>query len=295
MKNIESFFKEEGIFYKKDEHLGKYTSLKIGGNADFVSFPDKKSILKLLKVLKNEGVSYYVVGGGSNLLVSDSGFKGVIISTKKMDSIYLHENILTVDGGVHLGRVLAFLLQRRLSGMEGLIGIPGTVGGAIFGNAGSFGYEIKDCLEEIELIDNDLEVKVLKKSEINFQYRSSGLPQNSIIKTAKFILKEGKEDSFTKIKEFLFKKRATQPLKERSAGCVFKNPKDFSAGYLIDQAGLKGMRVGDIVVSRIHANYFINVGKGRATDFLNLMDIVREKVFKIFSVELKSEIRFLEA
>ncbi|MCX8034228.1 MAG: UDP-N-acetylmuramate dehydrogenase [Thermodesulfovibrio sp.] len=295
MPKIETFCKEKGILYKKNESLAQYTTLRIGGEAAMIVFPREEHIRELLEVIKNEGLSYYMVGGGSNLLVSDRGFKGVIVNTKKMDTIRLERYTLKVGAGVMLGRVLAFLGKRGLSGMEGLIGIPGTVGGAVFCNAGSFGYEIKDCLEEIELIDEALNIKNLKKSEINFRYRSSGLSESVIIKTVKFVLKEEREDIFGKMKEFLIKKRESQPIKDHSAGCVFKNPDGTSAGFLIDKAGLKGTRVGDIIVSKMHANYFINIGKGKASDFLKLMDMVKERVFKIFSVELRPEIRFLEA
>lgn len=294
MRTIEQFCKERGIFYKKDEPLAQYTTLRIGGKCAMVTFPCEENIRELMEVIKNEGIPYYVIGGGSNLLISDRGYKGVIINTKKMDSASLNGFIFTVGAGMMLGRALVFLGKRNLSGMEGLAGIPGTVGGAVFGNAGSFGYEIKDCLEEIDVIDEYFRIKSLKKSEINFHYRSSGLPENFIIKTVKFVLKEKKEDIFSKMKEFLVKKRTTQPIKEHSAGCVFKNPEGTSAGLLIDKAGLKGTRVGDIAVSSIHANYFINTGNGKATDFLKLMDIVRDRVFKIFSVELYPEIKFLE-
>lgn len=295
MTKIETFCKEKGILYKKNEPLVQYTTLRIGGEAAMVVFPQEENIREILEIIKNEGLSYYVVGGGSNLLVSDRGFKGVIVNTKKMDSIRLERYTLTVGAGVMLGRVLAFLVKQGLSGMEGLIGIPGTVGGAVFCNAGSFGYEIKDCLEEIELIDEALSIKKLKKSEINFRYRNSGLSENVIIKTVKFVLKEERENILGKMKEFLIKKRETQPIREHSAGCVFKNPEGTSAGFLIDKAGLKGARVGDIIVSKVHANYFINIGKGKAADFLKLMGMVKERVFKIFSVELRPEIRFLEA
>lgn len=295
MNEIELFLKEKGIFYRKEEPLAPYTTLGIGGKADFIVFPEEGNILNLMEIIKNEAIPFYVIGGGSNLLISDRGFKGVVINTRRMDTISLDRFTLTVGAGARLGRIIALLLKKGLSGMEGLIGIPGTIGGAVFGNAGSFGYEIKDCLEEIEIIDSLLKERIIKKSEIKFQYRSSGLPENSIIKRVKFILKEEKEDIFSKMRDFLIKKRQTQPLKERSAGCVFKNPEGTSAGFLIDKAGLKGTRVGDIIVSNLHANYFINAGKGKATDFLRLMEIVRERVFKIFSVELEPEIKFLEA
>ncbi len=295
MNKIELFLKEKGIFYRKEEPLAHYTTLGIGGKADIIVFPDEGNILNLMEIIKNEAIPSYVIGGGSNLLISDRGFKGVIINTRRMDNISLDQFTLTVGAGARLGRIIALLLKKGLSGMEGLIGIPGTIGGAVFGNAGSFGYEIKDCLEEIEIIDSRLKERIIKKSEIKFQYRSSGLPENSIIKRVKFILKEEKEDIFSKMRDFLIKKRQTQPLKERSAGCVFKNPENTSAGFLIDKAGLKGTRVGDIIVSSIHANYFINAGKGKATDFLRLMEIVKERVLKAFSVELEPEIKFLEA
>jgi len=294
MKAIENFLKEKGIFYKKDEPLAPYTTLGIGGKADFVIFPEEENLLNVMEVIKNEAVPFYVIGGGSNLLISDKGFKGVIINTKKMDNIKLNGFTLTAGAGARLGRVLAFLLKRNLSGMEGLAGIPGSVGGAVYGNAGSFGYEIKDCLEEVEVVNQNMQIIIFKKSELDLRYRSSGLSENSIIKNVKFILTEAKKDIFSTMKEFLHKKRLTQPLKYRSAGCVFKNPDGYSAGFLIDKAGLKGTRVGDIVVSTVHANYFINVGEGKAEDFLKLVDIVKEKVFKSFSIELKPEIKFLE-
>lgn len=294
MSKIELFLKEKRILYRKEEPLAHYTTLGIGGRADYIAFPNEEDILSLLETLKNEMIPFYVIGGGSNLLIGDRGFRGFIVSTRNMDTINLKSFTLTVGAGVRLGRVIALLSKRGLAGMEGLVGIPGTIGGAVFGNAGSFGYEIKDCLEQIEIIDAQLKDRTIKKSEIMFQYRSSGLPESSIIKNATFILKEEREDIFSKMKEFLTKKKQTQPLKERSAGCVFKNPESASAGFLIEKAGLKGTRVGDIIVSNVHANYFINVGKGKATDFLRLMEIVKERVFKAFSVELEPEIKLLE-
>lgn len=293
MKAIEIFCNDVKIPFKKGELLSKYTTLKIGGEASIVVFPNDGQIRGLMEVIKNESIPYYVIGGGSNLLVSDRGFRGVIINTKRMDSISIEGYTLKVSAGVSIGRILAFMLKRGISGMEGLAGIPGTIGGAIYGNAGSFGYEIKDCLEEVEVIDTDLRVSTLNKYEINFQYRSSGLPQDWLIISAKFQLKEDDGGIFYRIREFLGRRRKSQPLRERSAGCVFKNPDGNSAGFLIDRAGLKGTRIGDIEVSCIHANYFINIGNGSSEDFLRLMELVRERVLKVFSVELKPEIRFL--
>ncbi|GAQ93901.1 UDP-N-acetylmuramate dehydrogenase [Thermodesulfovibrio aggregans] len=293
MKNIEIFCKEKGIIYRKNEPLAEYTTLRIGGLADLLIFLEEDIIQELMEVIKNEGLAYYIIGGGSNLLVSDNGFRGVIINTKRMNRIEMKFSKIKVSAGVRLQRLIAFCLKKNLSGMEGLIGIPGTVGGAIRGNAGSFGYEIKDALEEVEVINDSLETKVMKKQDINFKYRSSGLPDSWIIKSAVFGLVEGSNENFKKMRDFLMRKRQTQPLREKSAGCVFKNPEGYSAGALIDKAGLKGMRVGDIMISPVHANYFINAGRGKSADFLKLMDIVREKVFKLFSIELEPEIKIL--
>lgn len=295
MRLIETYLRDRDIKHRKNQPLSEYTTLKIGGEAKLIVFPKEEEILELIGVIKNEGINYFIIGGGSNLLVSDKGYSGVIINTKEMNSISLNEEFLTLSAGVTLTKAVIFSVKRGFSGLEGLIGIPGTVGGALFGNAGSFGYEIKDCLQEIEVIDENLKLKTLKSSELSFSYRSSGLPDNILIKSARFKFKREGQNLFEKIKEFITKKRETQPLKECSAGCVFKNPEGTSAGYLIDKAGLKGTRIGDIMISPIHANYFINVGKGTASDFMKLMDLVRERVFRVFGVELKPEIRFLEA
>lgn len=295
MSLIETYLRDRNIKYKKNQPLSEYTTLRIGGTAKLIVFPKEKDILELLEVIKNEGARYFIIGGGSNLLISDRGYDGVIINTKEMNSINLNNGLLTVSAGVSLARAVIFSVKRGLAGLEGLIGIPGTVGGALFGNAGSFGYEIKDCLQDVDFVDENLKLKTLKASELNFTYRSSGLPPNSLIVSARFKLTRDNQNLLERIKEFIEKKRETQPMRELSAGCVFKNPEGISAGYLIDKAGLKGMRTGDIMISSVHANYFINVGKGTASDFLKLMELVKERVFKVFGVELKPEIRILEA
>lgn len=295
MKLIETYLRDRNIKYKKNQPLSEYTTLRIGGTAKLIVFPKEQDILELLEVIKNEGARYFIIGGGSNLLISDRGYDGVIINTKEMNSINLNNGLLTVSAGVSLARAVIFSVKRGLAGLEGLIGIPGTVGGALFGNAGSFGYEIKDCLQDVDFVDENLRLKNLKASEFNFTYRSSGLPPTNLIVSARFKLTRDSENLLERIKDFIEKKRETQPMRELSAGCVFKNPEGISAGYLIDKAGLKGMRIGDIMISPVHANYFINVGKGTASDFLKLMELVKERVFKVFGVELKPEIRILEA
>lgn len=177
MKLIETYLRDRNIKYKKNQPLSEYTTLRIGGTAKLIVFPKEQDILELLEVIKNEGARYFIIGGGSNLLISDRGFDGVIVNTKEMNSISISDGFLNVSAGVSLARAVIFSVKRGLAGLEGLIGIPGTVGGALFGNAGSFGYEIKDCLQDVDFVDENLRLKNLKASEFNFTYRSSGLLQ----------------------------------------------------------------------------------------------------------------------
>lgn len=294
MNFLERFCKERKITFVKDEPLKKYTTLKIGGLAKLIVYPSYESALDLLKTLKDEDIPYFVMGNGSNLLVSDNGYNGVVIKITKIKEIIRNKDFIDVMAGTSVNQVVIFTAKNGLSGLEGLIGIPGSVGGAIKGNAGSFGYEIGNSLEEIEVITDECEIKALNSRELNFGYRKSSIKDGWFITKARFRLDEDSQQAiFKRIKEFMRKKKMTQPVGQRSAGCVFKNPSGFSAGALIDQAGFKGFRVGDIMVSKLHANYFINVGEGKASDFLKLLDIVRNKVFKLFNIELEPEIKFL--
>jgi UDP-N-acetylmuramate dehydrogenase len=178
--------------------------------------------------------------------------------------------------------------------MEPLAGIPGTVGGAVFMNAGSFGTEIKDVVTGVEIVDREGSIRRLSRSEIGFSYRSSSLPKGSIIISAEFRLSRDKPESVSKrIRETIRKKALSQPLNYPSAGCVFKNPPDDSAGRLIDIAGCKGMRCGGIEVSSVHANFFINTGGGTFDDFINLMEEVRDRVYKTSGIKLEPEIHIL--
>ncbi|MCS7203532.1 MAG: UDP-N-acetylmuramate dehydrogenase [Thermodesulfovibrio sp.] len=294
MISLERLCKEIDIEFKRDEPLKNYTTLRIGGLAKFIVYPNYENILKLMKFLKDENIPFFVIGKGSNLLVSDSGYEGVVINITKIKGIKLDRDFIEVMAGESLTKVVILTAKKGLSGLEGLIGIPGSVGGAIKGNAGSFGYEISGSLEEIEVVTEDCEFRKFKGKELDFGYRKSGVKDEWIITKSKFKLNEDPaEEILKKVKGFMKKRIMTQPVKERSAGCVFKNPEGFSAGALIEQVGLKGFRVGDIMVSRLHANYFINIGDGKASDFLKLLDIVRDKVFRVFNIELEPEIKFL--
>lgn len=282
------------------EPMKEYTSLRIGGPADvFIVCSDLSMLCEIQKNLKNFQIPISPIGGGTNILVRDGGIEGAVISLKSFRRIELISKDekyvrLHVEAGTPLQRLVNFSKDQGYSGIEGLAGIPGTIGGAISGNAGAFGYEIKDVLIAVEIIDSEGNLKKIRAEEIDFGYRSSNLPPKCLISSAEIKLKIDTKESVTnRVEEFLKIKREKQPIWERSAGCVFKNPAGLSAGKLIEEAGCKGMRIGDIEVSNIHANFFINRGNGNAVDFIRLMEYVSRKVKEMFNITLEAEIKIV--
>jgi UDP-N-acetylmuramate dehydrogenase len=283
-----------------DEPMGGNTSLRIGGPADVLIEPESpEAVSRVLGLLKRSGVPCLPVGGGTNLLVSDRGIEGAALSLASLRGIETMEEddgwaALRVGAGTPLQGLLAYCAKHGLSGIEGLSGIPGQAGGAIAGNAGSFGCEIKDVLTKITLAESGGGRRVLGSEDVAFGYRHAGLPEGSVILAVELRCAKDSPDAVAeRMKGHLETKRKTQPLGRRSAGCVFKNPPGESAGRLMDRAGCKGMRVGGIEVSQVHAGFFINAGKGTAEDFLRLMDAVAGKVKEAFGITLEPEIRIV--
>ena len=293
----------EGIFegeVKFMEPMRDHTSLRIGGPADIFAVP--QDILSLSNVrarLERRRVPFFPLGGGTNILVRDGGIEGTVISFRSLRKIEPvkedDENVyLFVRAGALLQRLVNFSKENGYSGLEGLVGIPGTVGGAICGNAGAFGYEMKDILVSVEIMDSEGKIDRFKAEGIAFGYRSSGISQNELLLSAEIKLrKDKKEDISARIEDFLKIKREKQPVWEHSAGCVFKNPPGSSAGKLIDEAGCKSMRIGDVEVSAVHANFFINKGKASAADFIVLIEEVAARVKERSNVVLEPEIRIV--
>jgi UDP-N-acetylmuramate dehydrogenase len=293
---LKEFCISKSIDMRFDEPMSMHTSLKIGGSADIAFFPDESSISELLKILVSERIPFIVIGGGTNILVNDRGIGGAVIFTSKMNNITLNaeHSTLNAEAGCSLQKVINLCIEHGLSGTEGLAGIPGSIGGAIAGNAGSFGCEIKDVVKSVNLLMPDGDIRELSASDMSFKYRSTKIPSDSIILSAVLFLKKDEPSEIKKrFTGFINEKKSKQPVSKPSAGCVFKNPKDIAAGKLIDDAGCKGMRVGDIEVSSMHANFFINTGKGTADDFLKLMDMVGKKVKDKFGIVLEPEIRII--
>lgn len=282
------------------EPMKYHTSLRIGGPADVFAIPyDLTSLRNILNISQSMDVPFVPIGSGTNILVKDGGVEGVVISVESFRKIEVLEEddkyvYIFAEAGTPLQRLVKFSRENGYSGIEGLAGIPGSVGGAICGNAGAFGYEMKDVVVSVSIMDFEGRIDTLSTGEIRFGYRSSSILSNGVLFATKIrLMKDKKEDVSQRIEGFLRKRQKSQPISERSAGCVFKNPPGLCAGKLIDEAGCKGMRIGDVEVSNIHANFFINKGSATASDFIRLMDAVRSRVLKTFGVELETEIRII--
>ncbi len=272
----------------------------IGGRADyFVEVETEQQIISLLKFIRENDIKFFVIGGGSNILFSDDGFKGIVIklsanSKSEFAKIEKKEKCICCGAAVSLAYLAQETAQQGLSGLEYLSGIPGTVGGAVFGNAGVKNCSISDGIEKIEVVDYSGNKKVLTKKDIKFEYRKSDLECNIITKIF-FVLKNAdKNDILKTISKERERRKNSQPIGTKNAGCIFKNPKDDSAGRLIDSLKLKNYSVGGIKISDVHANFFVNEEKGCAQDMLNLIEFVKKEVFKKYNIKLETEIKIIK-
>jgi len=293
---LERFFRGELVH---NPHLREMTSLRIGGWAKYLLIPeDPLSLRNLIQILMEMAEPYQVIGGGTNILAADGEIGDLLVSLKGFKRMEVTEEgddmaTVFVESGVGLPGLLSFLREKGLSGLEPLAGIPGTVGGAVSGNAGSYGTEFMEKVTRVTGIQNG-EMWVAEKEKLTPSYRDGGLPERTVVMGVHLMLeRDDPQRVEERMSEWRRQKQSTQPLDQPTAGCVFRNPEGGSAGRLIDEAGCKGMRSGDIVVSHKHANFFINTGDGTAADFLFLMRQVREAVLKRSGFLLQPEIRFL--
>ena len=281
---------------KKDilinEPMSKHTSFKVGGNADYFIFVRNISDLKyVLKVSKEYNIETFIIGNGTNILVKDKGFRGAIIKLL-MDKITFDDNKIIAEAGASLILLSNKVSKSGFTGFEGLSGIPGSVGGAVRMNAGAFGNEIKDVLIETRYLDENLEEHTINNKEHNFEYRKSIFSTNKyIILESSFKLEKGDIDQIeNKIKENYTKRTTSQPLDKPSAGSTFKRGEDFITAKLIDDAGLKGYRIGGAEISTKHAGLIINNNNATADDIIKLIkytkDIIKEKFGKVIQTEI---------
>ena len=283
-----------------DEPMSEHTTLRIGGPADaFVVPSGVKSLRRILLDATEKEVPVFTLGGGSNLLVDDGGIEGIVMSLVLMNHIEVTDESsdevrIVAGAGAHLQGLIRLARERGYTGIEGLAGIPGSIGGAVRGNAGSFGYEIGDSIDSVNIVTRKGTLFLMGADNLDFRYRASSLAEGDIILSATVKLRRDDQGKVSaRIRTFLQEKREKQPVGEWSAGCVFKNPEGMHAGRLIDEAGCKGLQRGDVTVSSLHANFFINRANAKASDFLALMDEVRERVVKAFGIEMEPEIRIV--
>ena len=281
----------------KNESLKKHTSFGVGGKASFIIFPkNDKDLIKIIQYAKKNKYKIFFLGSGSNVLASDNGFNGIVITLKKvLNKIIFNEKDIYTQAGAMLGTMVKTALNKGYKGFESLVGVPGTVGGALVMNAGAHGSEISELFISSRTVDENGEIKTYLKKDIDFTYRKSSFPENEILLDAKFEIQKGNKQNIQKRKEEVsIKRKETQPLKYRSAGSIFKNPDcNFAAGYLIDKVGLKGLRVGDAEISKKHANFIINHGNAKSDQIYKLINIMKNKVSEKFDIKLELEVKIL--
>ena len=283
--------KEYGLV-EENVDLKKYNTYGIGGVASYlVRVESIEKLGLLLKYLNNNNISWYVLGGGSNVLLPDEDYDGVIIKLDALNSITINKDIIKAEAGVTLGNFVKVLLDEGYTNYAPLMGIPGTLGGAIIGNAGSFGVSIMDYLVDVTIMDSNGVIKTLNKENIKYDYRYTEFKgKKDIIVSATFKgIKGNVAEAKEQIKINLEKRKNTQPLEYKNAGSVFKNPPEYSAGYLIEYVGLKDFAVGGAKVSEKHANFIINFHNATSRDIIKLIGIIQDKVFEKFYIELKLE------
>ncbi len=279
----------------ENESLSRHTSLRVGGPVDLLAVPrDRHDLLQLLNLLQREGIPWFILGGGYNLLVRDGGFRGVAISLKQFNHMQAsRDGALTIEAGVRNIDLARLAEAHGLTGLEFLVGIPGTVGGAVRMNAGAHGGEIFDHLTSIDLLV-DGNIQQLCKKSLNYGYRCLQLGTNEIIISANFQLESGTLENISATMDVcLHKRQDAQKVRFPNAGSFFKNPPGHSAWKLIDEAGLRGVTCGGAQVSEVHTNFLVNRGNATAADFLELARQVKEQVFRKCAVQLEEEVQIM--
>ena len=291
---FEKIYLEDEIMINED--MKNHIYFKVGGPADIFLTP--KSIEQLsetVKICKQNNIPYLIIGNGSNLLVKDGGIRGVVIALTKLDKLQSKGNFIKAEAGVLLKDVSDRAVENSLTGFEFASGIPGSVGGAVFMNAGAYDGEIKNVILEAEVLDEEGNVIVLNRDELELGYRTSRvMKDNLVVLSAIFQLELGEKEAIqSRVDELTAKREEKQPLEYPSAGSTFKRPEGYFAGKLRQDGGLKGYSVGGAAVSEKHSGFVINKGGATAKDILHLIKYIQDEVYKQFGVELHTEVRIL--
>ncbi len=299
MESLKEYCETAGCAYLENEPMSAHTTFRIGGKADVFIKPASEEVLKgVLAALKETGVPYYCIGGGSNLLVSDFGIRGAALYTGGFSDMALLDGcVIECGAGVKLSRMCSFALENSLSGCEFAWGIPGTVGGAVYMNAGAYGGEVKDIIVSARHMTPDGEIEEVPAESLKLGYRTSVYDKNkNVILSAKFKLHPGdKNEIREKMDDLLARRKDKQPIDLPSAGSTFKRPEGHFAGTLIEQCGLKGTAVGGAAVSEKHAGFVVNVsGEATCSEVLRLIELVKNTVFEKTGVLLEPEVKVVK-
>ena len=276
------------------EPMSRHTTFRTGGPADLLVQPEAEQIAPILEVCRNEEIPWTVIGNGSNLLVGDGGIRGVVLEIgKQMSDVVIEGTVITAGAGAMLSSIASRAAAAELTGMEFASGIPGSLGGAVVMNAGAYGGEMKDILQKVTVLTPDGTVQTLSVEELELSYRHSIIPEKGyLVISAVLKLQAGNADEIQSIMDDLKEKRVSkQPLEYPSAGSTFKRPEGYFAGKLIQDAGLRGFRVGGAQVSEKHCGFIINRDQATSTDICQLMQQVSEIVYEKFGVRLEPEVK----
>jgi UDP-N-acetylmuramate dehydrogenase len=286
---IKEFFKGN---ISLNENLARFTTFRIGGVADYYIEPvDAEDLLNMIKYVNKIGLPYYIMGNGSNVLISDEGIRGVVVNLEAGFGYLKQEGGKIISGaGAKMARFVDFCIQNECAGVEMLAGIPSTIGGALVMNAGCYGGETSTYIIEVKVIKNE-EIRIITREDCGFVYRNSNL-KNSIILEGTFSLPAGDPEELNKLrKQWISQRNDTQPVEIPNAGCVFKNPPGNYAAKLIEESGLKGMFCGGAMVSAKHSNFIVNYDKASARDVAELINLVRRTVKEKTGIKLELEIK----
>jgi UDP-N-acetylmuramate dehydrogenase len=284
---------ELGVELRPGVSLTEKTSLEIGGTTDELLLRSYDTIPEVMRLLGDERIPHRFLGGGTNVLIPDGELPWVVMHLPSAHpGVRIEGNTATVDASADLGGMVTFCAKHDLGGMEGLIGVPGSVGGALRMNAGAYGTQIGTYVREVELYRaTSGEIETVRGNDIRFDYRhTSFAPEDVMLRVKLELPSKPFKEILAGIRVCNEKRRASQPLNQKSAGCIFKNPPGGSAGRMIDELGLKSHRVGDAMVSDRHANFFVNADKASCTDMLRLIDDVRERVRTAYGIVLENEV-----
>ena len=290
---IKSFFDSLNISYKEDISLRNYNTYRVNTICKFLVFPKTvEELSNIIEFLKNNNIKYYMLGNGSNIILSMEYYDGVMIKLDNFNSVVYKDNLVTAEAGCSLIKLSLDTIDKGFTGMEFSTGIPGCVGASVAMNAGAYNTDLSEIIKEVKVLTPENEIKTLSKKELEFSYRTSFLKRNKkyIVLSATFQLEDGNKEEMKALIEQRMKKRTeTQPLELPNAGSVFRNPEGNHAGALIEQANLKGFNINGAEVSTKHANFIVNKGNATGKDIIELIEKVQKEIKDKNNIELKLE------